>query len=195
MSKPRFEKNICKSSYNNITETEEKKKPESVRRKKWSVFHIMFNTNKTFHDIKSPDFLELQNKLVTSADRIVGSEENQEILKYVIYKETNSGSHNIEKIKVNACTEIGDEQHRLHIHMMVAFFHNTLIKLNYEQIRKAMEESVGIPLAFWAKIYSKADFNILNYVNKYNNIQSNRDGKKNESIKKEQDIVEKISCS
>ena len=103
-----------------------------------------------------------------------------------------SGSHNIEKIKVNACTEIGDEQHRLHIHMMVAFFHNTLIKLNYEQIRKAMEESVGIPLAFWAKIYSKADFNILNYVNKYNNIQSNRDGKKMNQLKRNRILLRKL---
>jgi hypothetical protein len=107
----------------------------------------MFNTNKPFTDIESEEFKELEDRLVSSFNKVVGNEENQNIYNYVVFKEHDAGTHNIRKFKCSGASEIGNKQHRLHFHVILAFFHNILIKINYEKIKKDMEKACSIPLA------------------------------------------------
>jgi hypothetical protein len=188
--KPSFEVNIVKSNYSNITESEEVVKAKAARRNKWSVFHYMFNTNKPFTDIESEEFKELEDRLVSGFNKVVGNEENQNIYNYVVFKEHDAGTHNIRKFKCSGASEIGNEQHRLHFHVILAFFHNTLIKINYEKIKKDMEKACGIPLAVWYKVYSKADFNVQNYIMKYYDMSKSKKTETNTASSKAE--VEKI---
>jgi hypothetical protein len=170
-----YEVNIVKSAYTNITESQEDvKKAKAARRNKWSIFHYTFNTNKPFTDIESPKFKDLEDKLVSGFNKIVGSQENQNIYNYVVFKEHDAGTHNIRKFKCSAATEVGDEQHRLHMHVLIAFFHNTLLKIDYEKIKRDMERACGIPLAVFYRVYSKADFNIQNYIMKHHDMKKSK---------------------
>jgi hypothetical protein len=144
---PSFEVNIVKSNYSNITESKKVVKVKAVQRNKWSVIHYIFNTNKPFIDIKSEEFKELEDKLVSGFNKIVRNEKNQNIYNYVIFKEYNAETHNIRKLKYSGASEIENEQHKPHFHIILAFFHNILIKINYEKIKKDMEKACSIPLA------------------------------------------------
>ena len=57
-----------------------------------------------------------------------------------------------------------------------------------------MEKSVGLPLAVFYKVYSKADFNIQNYIMKYHDIAKTKKPSETEALeeKKMDEKLEKI---
>ena len=185
MEKSNFEVNIVKSSYSNVTESNEENKARNAQRNKWLIFHYMFNTNQPFTNIECKRFKELENKLVEGFKAIVGTKEKQNIYNYVTFKEQDGGTYKIKNFKCSGASEIGNEQHRLHFHVLLAFFHNSLIRINYEKIKRDMEKSVGLPLAVFYKVYSKADFNIQNYIMKYHDIAKTKKPNKPEALKEE----------
>jgi hypothetical protein len=168
-----FEINVSKSMSNNIINPKPLQK--GLRRKHWNNWYIMINTNKVFTNIECNEFKILENKLVKAFNMIVGNYENQTIFKYIVFKELSEYlTANIYKFKTSDATKVGNNIHRLHFHVLLSFYHNTLIKLDYDKFKRKMKELVSIKLAMLYKIYLSANTNVENYINKYNDITKSK---------------------
>lgn len=139
-----------------------------------SSFLITLNPNKPVHNIEEPSAKALALRLQAVGDYIIDNIPT--FIKFVDDTGTEVKSsmrdHYLKKISditdQYGAVEIGDKQHRLHLHVTFTVHHTTRVQINRVMLEMAMEKVVKLePKSYHIDIkYSQGDFE--RYVTKYN---------------------------
>ena len=156
---PQIKKQITESNHAGPNAQQKK------RKKHWSNFFITINTNKSFQDSTTPEFKKLDKKFREVFDTLT---DEQNLRKIIVFKEAGKTFDDItDDITIDCMPERGPERGFLHLHALICIHHDSLIRLDYDFIKKHVNEGMGLNCYFHCKAFSKADFNIQNYIKKY----------------------------
>jgi len=130
-----LKKNEGKTAFlEKIEKTPKHKKTNKINppKNKYSVFKISINTLK--------DYSKLSNTDISKFQKLVDYIFSKNIKKYLV------GEGPIKDIKFNNKYEIGDAQHRFHVHGTVQITHLGMYKLDIAKIREVINKWMGYKL-------------------------------------------------
>ena len=148
----------------NIQNLKKKEKNEKILS---SNFLLTINTNQRYGD----DDEDLENDIEVFDETIkeilnsIGSYVN--LPKGIAFDE-----EHIKNVDIDYTIEKGTKHNQLHIHIMLKFRHKTKIQLNYQKIKTKITKDLGLHNIYLNNrlIRNSGSENILDYLNKYTNI-------------------------
>ena len=148
----------------NIQNLKKKEKNEKILS---SNFLLTINTNQRYGD----DDEDLENDIEVFDETI------QEILNSIgsyvnLPKGIPFDEEHIKNVDIDYTIEKGTKNNQLHIHIMLKFRHKTKIQLNYQKIKTKITKDLGLHNIYLNNrlIRNSGSENILDYLNKYTNI-------------------------
>ena len=148
----------------NIQNLKKKEKNEKILS---SNFLLTINTNQRYGD----DDEDLENDIEVFDETI--KEILNSIGSYVnLPKGTPFDEEHIKNVDIDYTIEKGTKNNQLHIHIMLKFRHKTKIQLNYQKIKTKITKDLGLHNIYLNNrlIRNSGSENILDYLNKYTNI-------------------------
>lgn len=144
---------------------------------KFSEFIITINPQKSFRSKYDEDFREMNERLLNLGDTLLSK---KTILSLLVFDNDRSYKHNISMIKEIdpdrfARTEVGDTQHRLHLHVTFWITHYTRLQIDERTLRKIISVHLHQPkneegrYPFHVNIRGNGR-NISRYVKKYDSL-------------------------
>lgn len=169
------------------TQVKQEEKVEKVEKKvrpqpktcpvKYSNFFVTINSNKNMASLAPEEYNATLNKF----KEVITELFNVEIKKFIILSGSKIAEKfgmpcdapreelekRIESAKIEFVFEIGEQTHKLHTHGMISLRkRGTNSKLDYDGIRKWLEEKLGYVCHFQSLLYRDAKQNLQTYISK-----------------------------
>jgi hypothetical protein len=153
-------------NYANIEANDAPTKPKKpIKRIRYSIFFITWNSNQYVADTADPKFVEMEAAAEKYFEGFI-----DHIADYIKIKNKAGDKDTIEKIKsinTDCAFEIGSEQRCFHAHMYVRVDHYTQLQLDIDRMRKEIVFELG---GGYINVVASADTtrSITDYIHKHN---------------------------
>jgi hypothetical protein len=137
------------------------------RAKKSSIWLITVNPNKCFNCSTDKCFKSAYHALDAAALAVGNNlREYLQLTPAATKRGDEISSAFISRLRYKWVIELGDDKKRLHAHLFIYARHNTLLRLNYDRIKKAFIDALGCPVYMNSKVASNATQNFEAYIAK-----------------------------